>query len=146
MDVLGQHHAGLAVADLEASAAWYRDLLGFEVDVRWQTDDGSVRMAMISRGTARVELFETDDDVAGPDEERPLMEQFRRRGWKHLALEVPDLDVARSELEQAGVPLLSEPAEGAAGTVRYLFIRDPDGNPVELLEVLSPASPRGPAA
>lgn len=55
------------------------------------------------------------------------------RGWRHLALRVPDLDAARAELEARGVRF-TDPVKPAGGGGRVLFFTDPEGNLLHLVE------------
>jgi glyoxylase I family protein len=60
-------------------------------------------------------------------------------GWHHLALQVDDVDAAYAELVAAGVAPHSAPESfpPAYATLRIAFLRDPDGNLLELLQPLS---------
>lgn len=132
MEIRAVHHVGLSVSDIERASAWYRDVLGFEPGVRWEVGDGAVRIALVAAGGARIELFEARGGIAGPDEGAGVMESLSRRGWKHLALEVPDLDAAVAEARAAGAGVIAEPEESEGG-FRYAFLADPDGHHVELV-------------
>jgi len=65
-------HAGLSVGDLEASIAWYRDMLGFElvrvVDIPEAEDSG--RVALIRNGDFILELFCLPGAASLPPERR----------------------------------------------------------------------------
>lgn len=55
--------------------------------------------------------------------------------FDHIALEVEDIEAACAALKQAGVQLDAEPYE-FAGFIRMAWLRDPAGNPVELIQYL----------
>jgi catechol 2,3-dioxygenase-like lactoylglutathione lyase family enzyme len=54
-------------------------------------------------------------------------------GWRHLALRVPSIAAAKTELARRGVTFTEEPRP-AAGGGQVLFFRDPEGNLLHLVE------------
>jgi lactoylglutathione lyase len=72
-----------------------------------------------------------DNVLMDREEERPT-------GYTHIALEVPDLDAVRRELDRLGIPLSGGPID--VGEARFLFIRDPDRNVVELNQPKAPGT------
>ena len=64
------HHGGISVPDLEASIRWYHDTLGFEVEQRFEIPKAHARVAMIRRGSLRMELFEVEDAKPLPEDRR----------------------------------------------------------------------------
>jgi len=64
---------------------------------------------------------------------------FERRGWQHLAWEVEDVDAAYADLVARGVTGHSAPEDfpPEAPRLRIAFLRDPDGNLLELVQPLS---------
>ena len=135
---LSAHHFGITVTDLDRTVAFYRDVLGLDVLDRFSVsgeafatgvsvDDATGEFAHLDAGDARIELVEYDpvgDDATGGDVNQP--------GATHLGLAVSDLD-AFYETLPADVETLSAPQTTESGT-RILFVRDPEGNLVEVLE------------
>jgi catechol 2,3-dioxygenase-like lactoylglutathione lyase family enzyme len=118
-------HLVLTVADPEASVAFY-ERLGMR-----REEFGDSRMAL-RFGDQKINLHQ-----AG----RPIQPHARRPtpGSADVCLLVEGtLDAAERELEQAGVVFELGPVErtGATGPIRSLYLRDPDGNLVELSERL----------
>jgi catechol 2,3-dioxygenase-like lactoylglutathione lyase family enzyme len=120
----------LAVADVAASVAWYRDRLGFELEASY--DDPPYATLALS-GT-RLSLAEQGH----PAEDRPRVlmtaPQDRTRLQVVLVLEVSDCRGAYEELRRAGVEFLAEPFSPPWGGARC-FAVDPDGYLVELEEL-----------
>ncbi len=115
-------HVHLKVADLERSLAFYRDVLGFEVTQRM--GDGA---AFLSAGGYHHHLgLNTWESLGGPPPPPGST------GLYHVAIRYPD----RATLADALVRLLAAgvPLDGAAdhGVSEALYLRDPDGNGVEL--------------
>lgn len=132
------HHVGVTVRDLDRTLAFYRDVLDFEVLTRFSVDgdafergvgvDGaSASFAHLDGGDVRVELVEYDPagDACGAD-------RVNQTGAKHIGVGVDDLDSFDADLP-ADVETLSEPQTTASGT-KILFVRDPEGNLIEVLE------------
>src|SRR5437868_2674991 len=115
-------HVHLKVADLERALAFYRDVLGFELTQRYGD-----QAAFLSAGGYHhhigLNTWESDGGAPPPP---------RSTGLYHLAILYPtraELADALRRLMKAGVPL-----DGASdhGVSEALYLRDPDGNGVEL--------------
>ena len=115
-------HVHLKVADLERAIGFYRDVLGFELTQRFGR-----QAAFLSAGGYHHHIgLNTWESEGG----RPPAEGTT--GLYHLAILYPtraELGDALRRLQKAGVPL-----EGASdhGVSEALYLRDPDGNGVEL--------------
>ena len=144
--VLGVHHAGVTVADLERSLALYRDLLGLEVVLaydRTEPDIGRIvgypdcriRIAFLRApgDSARLELLQYLDPVG-----TPRSYESRDPGTGHVCFQVDDIHAIHARLVAAGIPRRSdEPVEITQGPNRgafALYFRDPDGYTVELIQ------------
>ena len=126
MRARGLYHAVLYVRDLKASLGFYRDLLGFEVLApRGQPFPAAALIGADRRTHHELLLIEVGD--------APAPSRGRRLGLYHLGVKIGDskaeLAAAAEELAAAGVAV-----EGASDhTVTWsLYVRDPDGNEIEL--------------
>ena len=129
------HHVSLSVADLDAQEAWYRTALGLtDVDERLDLPDAGVRTAVLSDGAGlRVEF--TERAGSAPVLHSDPYTATAAQTFTHLALQVSDLDAAYAWLtDSCGAPSVSEPGPGATEGMRYAYIRDPEGNLIELIE------------
>jgi lactoylglutathione lyase len=124
MGVVGLHHAGIVVADLERSIAFYADVFGLEVAER--LDFGGERLAFLAVGAGRLELIEPARDASGE----------RRTGVvDHVALDVQDLDGLLAHLARHRVTLIDrEPVDVPGLNARILFCLGPDSERIELFE------------
>jgi catechol 2,3-dioxygenase-like lactoylglutathione lyase family enzyme len=132
------HHVGITVADLDRAVAFYTDTFDLDVLARFEVGGEAFADAVDVAGAAgsfahldadgiRIELVEYDP--AGESGESPTL---NRPGAVHLGLSVDDLDAFDAGLDDE-IETLSRPRTTESGT-RILFVRDPEGNLVEVLE------------
>lgn len=123
-------HIGIAVAGLEASVSFYRDVLGLgEVPL---ADSDGARIAGFAAGDSLVELLEP----AAPDSPIGKFVAKRGGGLHHVCFAVPDVDAALARCRQFGIRLIDEtPRPGAEGKrVAFLHPSSTSGVLVELTE------------
>lgn len=112
------------VEDADRAVAFYRDHLGFDVEMH-----PGPGFALLRRGELRLLLNAPGAGGAGraggPGAPEP-------GGWNRFQLIETDLDAAVDRLRAAGVGFRSEIVEGNAG--RQVLVEDPSGNVVELFE------------
>jgi lactoylglutathione lyase len=126
-------HAGLSVADLEASATFYRRALGFEREVEFELPGGIRGLMLKLESGGRLELFEHPSSGGGLTPESPLA-ALATRGYGHFAVGTRDIEAAYVRaLEAGGVEKVS-PRPSPEPGVRFAFVADPEGNLVELVE------------
>jgi len=114
--------------DPEASLAFYRDTLGFEV----RQDVGSGTMRWITVGPpgqpTSVVLHPPAVDPGITDEERRTVAEMMAKGtYGMLLLSTEDLDGTFDKLQGAGAEVVQEPTVQPYG-VRDCAVRDPAGN------------------
>ncbi|HEX4033035.1 MAG TPA: VOC family protein [Solirubrobacteraceae bacterium] len=131
MSVSGVHHVGLSVGDLDAAEAWYGHALGFEPEFRAAFGPLRVTMGKLPGGT-RLELLEHGESVAGAQGLAPN-DALLTRGWAHIALDVEDLDGVYARLLAAGAGAVWPPRQSPEPGVSMAFVRDPEGNLIELI-------------
>jgi len=128
------NHVAIAVPDLDAAAARYRDTLGASVRPPQDEPDHGVRVVFVDLPNTAVELLAP----LGPDS--PIAAFLARNpagGLHHLCYEVADIRAARDRLVAQGARILGdgEPKIGAHGRpVLFLHPRDFDGCLLELEE------------
>ena len=109
--------ASLTVRNLEASAAWYQDALGFTLDRRHERE-GRLIAISLKAGTVRV-LLTQDDGKKGMDRERG-------EGFSLMLTTSQDIDAIASRVKAHGSTLDTEPTTMPWGP-RIFRVRDPDG-------------------
>ena len=112
MRVLGLHHVGMAVDDLDEAIDTYGRLFGARVELRGRMEEQGVEAAYLRLGEGRVEL------VAALAPDTPVGRFLASRGpaMHHVALEVDDIGLALAELSASGANILDpEPRRGLGG-------------------------------
>ena len=112
------------VKDVDRSAAFYTQHLGFKIELQ----SGSA-FAKVVNGA--LTLFLSGPQSSGS---RPMPDgrQQEPGGWNRLVLEVDDLPACIAALKQRGLRFRNEMETGPGG--KQIQLEDPDGNPVELFE------------
>jgi methylmalonyl-CoA/ethylmalonyl-CoA epimerase len=132
MELLGIHHLGVAVADLEEALDTYGRLFAAEVEHRDTVSEQGVEAAAVRVGTGRVEL------LAALEGDTPVGRFLAKRGpgMHHVAYEVPDLTAALAALASQGAELIDgEPRPGLFG-LQVAFVH-PDAAHGVLSELVS---------
>jgi methylmalonyl-CoA/ethylmalonyl-CoA epimerase len=139
--VMGEHrviavdHVGIAVADLDAAIAWYRDTFGLVATHTEANEEQGVREAMLSAPGdvgAAVQLLAP----LRPDSAIGKFLDRNGPGIQQLAYRVADIDASCAALQDKGVRLLyDEPRRGTAGSrINFVHPKDAGGVLVELVE------------
>ena len=127
-------HAGISVGDLEASIAWYRDMLGFElmrtVDIPDAEDAG--RVALVKHGDFILELFWLPKAAPLPEGRRHPATDLLIQGIKHVAYAVNDIAALMDELKAKGVDVVWDITVHDGSPCA--FVSDNSGNLVEFVE------------
>ncbi len=131
--MLGRHnHVAIAVPDLAAASAIYRDTLGAKVSAPQALPEHGVTVVFIDTGNSKIELLEPLGE-ASPI--ASFLEKNPSGGMHHLCYEVDDILAARDRLMASGARALGDgtPKIGAHGKpVLFLHPKDFAGTLVEL--------------
>ena len=146
--ITGVHHFALSVADADRSVAFYRDHFGLEVAADRVVDTGGyveritgvagavVRIVHLRGHGVMLELLEYRTP-RGALHARP----FADAGSAHVCFVSDDLDADLAALVAAGVRVVSAGGVPVATTSgpnrggRGVYVEDPDGNGVEVVEL-----------
>jgi catechol 2,3-dioxygenase-like lactoylglutathione lyase family enzyme len=133
--------SALPHTDPEASLAFYRDVLGFEV----RSDVGSGAMRWITVGPAgqpqtSILLAPPAADPGITDDERRTIAEMMAKGtYGWILLSTADLDEAFERIQGGDAEVVQEPTEQPYG-VRDCAFRDPAGNLVRIQQAGPPAA------
>ncbi|WP_136649501.1 methylmalonyl-CoA epimerase [Paracoccus aeridis] len=129
------NHVAIAVPDLQAAAARYRDTLGAVVRDPQDEPDHGVTVVFIELPNTKIELLHPLGDDSPV---RGFLDKNPSGGIHHLCYEVEDILAARDKLRADGARVLGDgtPRIGAHGKpVLFLHPKDFDGCLVELEQV-----------
>ena len=127
------HASMLPHSDAEASLAFYRDTLGFEV----RLDVGSGQMRWITVGppgqpnTSIVLHPPAVDPGITDDERRTIVEMMAKGSYATIVLATDDLDGTFERVQASGADVVQEPIDQPYG-IRDCAFRDPAGNQVRI--------------
>lgn len=117
--ITGVDFVNVPVTDLDASRAWYRDVLGLKPSQVYQRQDQPAMGAEFETGTVTIALI---DSAA-------IGREFQANSLP-IAFRVDDVDAARGALEAKGVTFQADKID--SGVCHMAFFQDPDGNALML--------------
>ena len=127
------NHVGVAVPDMTAAIAFYRDVMGAAdiTEPKILAPQGVI-YAFVNLPSGQVELIEPYGETS------PILKFLERNpkgGQHHVCFEVEDIHAAKAAMEARGMRVLGEPRIGAHGTlVVFLHPGDAGGVLIELME------------
>jgi methylmalonyl-CoA epimerase len=127
-------HIGIAVSDLPASLAFFRDSLGLHLEASEEIASQKVRAHFLKTGQSSLEILEATAA------DSPIAKYLEKRGpgIHHVALRVDDIAAALAHLKARGVRLIDEKARPGAEGALVAFIHPSAAHGV-LVELKQPA-------
>lgn len=129
------NHVAIAVPDLDAAAAQYRDTLGARVGAPQDEPDHGVTVVFIELPNTKIELLYP---LGAASPIKGFLEKNPSGGIHHICYEVDDILAAASQLTEKGARILGDgnPKIGAHGKpVLFLHPKDFNGTLIELEQV-----------
>jgi methylmalonyl-CoA/ethylmalonyl-CoA epimerase len=127
-------HVGVAVEDIEAALALYRDTFGMPLVHREEVTEQGVDAALLDVGAGHVELLKP----LGPDTAVGKFISRRGAGLHHVAYRVEDVERALEQLARTGVRLIDERPRNGIRRSRVAFLH-PSSTGGVLTELVQPA-------
>lgn len=137
-------HVGIVVSNLNKSLHFYKDLLGLRV-VRDARESGDCIDRMLQLSKVRVHTIKLSCDEGESLIELLYFSSHSQKtrkiypysiGFTHVAFLVLDLDKLYKKLKRSRVKFTTPPEISPDDYVKVTFCKDPDGNLVELVELL----------
>jgi glyoxylase I family protein len=147
--ILATRHTGIVVDDMDKCLRFWRDVMGLEVVADFREEGEfidtvqhltDVKLHMIKLAApdgTLIELLKDDNHPAKPAERRRLCDL----GLAHVAFTVADVEACFRKLRREGCEVLSRPVTSPDREARLFFARDPEGNLLEIVQVLEQGRP-----
>jgi lactoylglutathione lyase len=121
-------HIAIRARDIEATVAWYRDVLGMPEAFRMNTPSGEKlgSVHVFAAPGQFIEIF-----TGGTEEFRPGDTTI---GYSHLCIEVDNAAKTLEEVRGRGAPIDTELKIGYSKCIQF-WTHDPDGNRIEFMEL-----------
>jgi catechol 2,3-dioxygenase-like lactoylglutathione lyase family enzyme len=145
--IRGIHHVAITTNNLDRLLAFYRDVIGLNlvdesdwersplVDAVIDVPNSSAKVAMLRAGNAFLEIFQYLSPAAsGGTALRPF-----ESGYTHLSLDIVGLEAEVERLKAAGMRFAKQ--IGDFGVLKAIYGYDPDGNVIELQEIIEAPHP-----
>lgn len=118
-------HTCLNVMDLDRSIIFYRDRLGLKLTRRFEVKENNAEIAF---------LEDPDGNAVELAHWRDKKQLAEGDNFDHIAFGVKDMKATIERLRGQGVTIAMEPFTLKGGSHQIAFIKDPDGNWLELIE------------
>jgi glyoxylase I family protein len=142
--IIATDHTGFTVANLDRSLAFWQDVLGFELSHRAHhtgnlasevtgVPGAEISIAVLKAPGHRIELLE----YHAPSDRKRADLRSCDVGSVHVALTVDDLDAVLSTIAASGWSAVGKPQilkTGPNAGKRVVYVRDPDGTTIELMQ------------
>ena len=123
-------------SDPDASLAFYRDVLGFEV--RLDVGYGGMRWITVGPAGQPAISIVLEPPAADPgvtdDERRTITEMMAKGTYSGVVLATPDVDATFEQLQARGAEVVQQPIDQPYG-LRDCAVRDPAGNEIRIQQV-----------
>lgn len=142
--ILQADHTGITVRDLDASLAFWEGVLGFTLLYRARrtgcfaeavtgVPEAEIEIAVLRAAGHKIELLQ----YYAPNERAHLRPRSCDIGSVHVAFDIDDLDAALAAIAASGWTAVGQPqviAGGLRAGTRVVYVRDPDGSTIELMQ------------
>ena len=119
-------HSMIRVKDINASLKFYTELLNMKINKKKRLEDCELYFLDDEEGVSQIELTYND--------ETPEEGYVNGNAFGHFAFSVKSLDEFTQKLENLGYSYLYEPFDLNGKGTKIAFVKDPDGNEIELIE------------
>lgn len=127
-------HILMGVTNFEETVQWYRDILGFEVEVQWKVDGlDNLDLAYLNNGDFRIEIIGNKEGVQNNKQVGDFGEHLSHQGYAHICFQVEDIDLAMKQLNEKGIETFVKAQTYPLDFYnrRVAFIKDLNGNIIE---------------
>ncbi len=119
-------HSMIRVKDIDASLKFYTELLNMKINKKKRLEDCELYFLDDEEGASQIELTYNDDT--------PSEGYVNGNAFGHFAFSVKSLDEFTKKMNKLGYTYLYEPFDLNGKGTKIAFVKDPDGNEIELIE------------
>ena len=142
--ILETRHTGIVVRDMEKNLKFWRDIMELKVVADFWEEGKFIDTVQNLKGVklhmikltapdgTMIELLKDENHPTSSPEKNKLCD----RGIRHIAFTVADVEKSWRVMTDNGYETLSSPVTSPDGKARLFFSRDPEGNLLELVEIL----------
>lgn len=137
------HHIGLCVTKMEEMMKFYEEFLGLK-----KVSDFTMQGKFLDTVQGKPQMdywivkYETKNGIViellqdrGHEVEPQTENSLQAAGLRHFAFLVDDVDAEYKRVKERGYETISEPCTSEDGTMRLFFVRDPEMNLVEIMQL-----------
>lgn len=133
------NHIGVATPSIEASIAFWRDVMGAtHIHAPFDLPEQGVKVCFVdtpAEGPNNGTQIELIEPLPGNTSIASFLDKNPQGGQHHMCFEVPDIHAAKAEFEAMGKRVLGEPRIGAHGTlIFFVHPKDMGGVLTEIME------------
>ncbi len=126
------HHVAISVRDVDKTVDFYARL-GFVEKLRWVAEDRLLTIVHLQLKRTFLEVFCYSKNSSLEIPDISIGNELEAVGVKHMALSVPDLKIAKSNIDSVINVRATQITSGRTG-IDYFFVQDPDGLWVEIVQ------------
>jgi glyoxylase I family protein len=127
-------HVAVSVSDIGKASKFYCRWFGLKRKKTFRNPSVGLTICLL-KGDFTLELFQFKKRKPLPAYRRKLESDLPVLGVKHFCIEVPRIAALYGRFRKARIPFATEMRTFEGGT-RYFFVKDPDGNLVEIMEAV----------
>ena len=128
------HHIAYVVGNIDKSIEFYT-MFGFEKVRFWRsTDEKNSIVHLLNSQSILIELFSFHDVSCQEEKSINIQKRLKRGGINHMAFEVENINECRERMISDGLIDDCTPINEGRTGILYLFIKDPDGNLIEIVQ------------
>lgn len=125
------HHVALSVSDIQISSEFY-SYFGFKEVACYRSENGEVVIKHLKLGDVILELFQIKGCEKSPTLD--LWEDLKITGFRHIAFSVDNIHDVLEKLKKDKLAEDKTTVKKGKTGILYFFIKDPDGNFVEIVQ------------
>ena len=133
-------HIAIGVVNFEENVTFYKEIMGFEEEVRWQVEGlPDLYFAYLKRGDFKIEIIGNPNSKPKNVVPNNFGEHLSQQGYVHICFEVESLDETFKELNAKGIKTFVPHDSYPLNTTHRRsvgFIKDPSGNVIEFANQL----------